>query len=90
MFNKELEQEIMRILKTTNGFVLVKQLCDTLFASESSIRRDLKGLEKRGLVKRNYGGTSLMTNHSNIVTFNHRTRQNIVAKREIAKKQQFL
>lgn len=86
MFNKEREQEIMSILKTTNGFVSVKQFCDTLFASESSIRRDLKALEKRGLVKRNYGGASLMTNHSNIVTFNHRTRQNIAAKREIAKK----
>ena len=86
MFNKEREQEIMSILKTTNGFVSVKQLCDTLFASESSIRRDLKALEKRGLVKRNYGGASLITNHSNIVTFGYRTRQNIAAKREITKK----
>ena len=86
MFNKEREQEIISILKATNGFVSVKHLCDALFASESSIRRDLKALERRGLVKRNYGGASLMTNHSNIVTFNHRTRQNIAAKREIAKK----
>lgn len=86
MFNKEREQEIISILKATNGFVTVKHLCDTLFASESSIRRDLKALEQRGLVKRNYGGASLMTNHSNIVTFNHRTRQNIAAKRNIAKK----
>ena len=86
MLNKEREQEIISILKTTNGFVTVKQLCDTLFASESSIRRDLKALEGRGLIKRNYGGASLMINHSNIVTFNHRTRQNIAAKREIAKK----
>ena len=86
MLNKEREQEIISILKTTNGFVTVKQLCDTLFASESSIRRDLKALEGRGLIKRNYGGASLMINHSNIVTFNNRTRQNIAAKREIAKK----
>ena len=57
-----------------------------MFASESSIRRDLKALEKRGLVKRNYGGASLITNHSNIVTFGYRTRQNIAAKREITKK----
>lgn len=86
MLNKEREQEIMSILKTTNGFVSVKQLCDTLFASESSVRRDLKSLEDRGLVKRSYGGASLVTNYSNIVTFNHRTRQNIAAKRDIAKK----
>lgn len=85
MLNKEREQEILRIVKV-RGFVSVKQLCDTLFASESSIRRDLKALEQRGLVKRSYGGASLETNHSHIVTFNHRTRQNTVAKREIAQK----
>lgn len=86
MLNKEREQEIMSILKTTNGFVTVKQLCEALFASESSIRRDLKSLEEHGLVKRSYGGASLIVNFSNIVTFNHRTRQNTKAKREIAKK----
>lgn len=37
MHNKEREQEILSILKTVNGFVSTKQLCDTLFASESSI-----------------------------------------------------
>lgn len=86
MLNKEREQEILSILKLTSGFVSVKYLCDTLFASESSIRRDLKALEERGLVKRSYGGASLVTNFSNIVTFNHRTRQNTTAKRQIAQK----
>ena len=85
MLNKEREQEILGILKL-NGFVSVKQLCDALFASESSIRRDLKSLEARGVVKRSYGGASLENNFSNIVTFNHRTRQNVKQKREIAKK----
>lgn len=86
MLNKEREQEIVNILKTNNGFVSVKQLCETLFASESSIRRDLKSLEQKGLVKRSYGGASAQTNFSNIVTFNRRTRQNANAKRDIAKK----
>ena len=86
MLNREREQEIVNILKMTNGFVTVKQLCDALFASESSIRRDLKALEERGLVKRSYGGASLTVNFSNIVTFNHRTRQNAKAKREITAK----
>ncbi len=85
MLNKEREQEILGILKL-NGFASVKQLCDTLFASESSIRRDLKALEERGLVKRSYGGASLENNFSNIVTFNHRTRRNVKQKRDIAKK----
>ena len=86
MHNREREQEILNILKSSNGFVSTKQLCDTLFTSESSIRRDLKSLEERRLVKRSYGGASLESNFSNIVTFNNRTKQNANAKREIAKK----
>lgn len=86
MLNKEREQEILKILKMTNGYVTVKHLCDTLYSSESSIRRDLTSLEKRGLVKRSYGGATLETSHSSIVTFNHRTQQNMQAKRLIAKK----
>ena len=50
MLNRERELEIITILEGTNGFVTVKRLCDALFASESSIRRDLKSLEKRGLI----------------------------------------
>lgn len=86
MLHKEREQEILNLLKQSNGFISVKQLCERLFASESSIRRDLKALEERGLVKRSYGGASLMANFSAIVTFNHRTRQNAKEKRAIAEK----
>ena len=86
MHNREREQEILNILKTANGFVSTKQLCDTLFASESSIRRDLKALEEQNLIKRSYGGAMPAMNVSNIVTFNYRTKQNIEAKREIAQK----
>ena len=59
MHNREREQEILNILKAANGFVSTKQFSDTLFASESSIRRDLKSLEEHGLVKRSYGGATL-------------------------------
>lgn len=86
MLNREREQEIINILKDKNGFVTVKELCRLLFASESSIRRDLKTLEERGLVKRSYGGATAVMNFSNISTFSQRTRENIVAKREIAQK----
>lgn len=86
MLNKEREQQILNILKSTDGFKTVKELCETLFSSESSIRRDLKVLEERGLVKRAHGGATLATNFSNIATFNQRTRENITAKRQIAQK----
>lgn len=86
MLNREREREILSILKSANAFVTVRQLCESLYASESSIRRDLKALEARGLVKRSYGGAELENNYSNIVTFNCRTRQNMDAKRKIAQK----
>ena len=57
-----------------------------LFASESSIRRDLRALEEQKLVKRSHGGIFPITNNSNIVTFNKRTKLNADAKRAIAKK----
>ena len=86
MLNKEREQEIVNILKQEGGFVSVRELCRALFASESSIRRDLKSLEQQGLVKRSYGGAAPLTSFSGVVTFNHRTRQNAGAKRQIAQK----
>lgn len=86
MHNKERELEILNILKETNGFVTTQQLCDRLFASESSIRRDLRALEAQKLVKRSYGGVLPITNNSNIVTFNKRTKLNAEAKQDIAKK----
>lgn len=86
MHNREREQEILNILKKQSSFVSTKLLCEVLFTSESSVRRDLKNLEKQGLVKRSYGGVTIATNISNIVTFNHRIQQNVSAKRDIANK----
>ncbi len=86
MLNKIREQEILNILRVQGGFVTTKSLCEQLYASESSIRRDLKSLELKGLVRRAYGGAEPIESNQNIVTFNHRTRQNESEKREIAKK----
>lgn len=86
MLNKIREQEIMNILRTQSGFVTTKSLCEQLYASESSIRRDLKALEEKGLIRRAYGGAEPVVGTQKIVTFNHRTRQNEKAKRNIAKK----
>jgi len=86
MLSKEREQEIVNIMKDCGGFVTVRHLCGALYVSESSIRRDLKALEARGIVKRAYGGAELVNGFSGIVTFNFRTQQNVIAKRAIAKK----
>lgn len=86
MQKNEREREIITILKNENGFISVKELCQKLFASESSIRRDLTALENRGIVKRTYGGAELITNFSNVISFDKRFHHNIEAKKIIAKK----
>ena len=86
MMNNERKREIINILKSENGYITVKELCALLYASESSIRRDLTALENNGLIKRTYGGAELITGFSNVVSFNHRTNQNIDAKKIIARK----
>lgn len=86
MLNKERELEIINILNTSGGFVSVKRLCDELYASESSIRRDLKKLENRQIIKRIYGGAELITKHSQISAFAIRIHKNSAAKTIIAEK----
>ena len=86
MLKGEREQEILGALKESGGFVTVKNLCQKLYASESSIRRDLADMEKKGLIQRSYGGAELTTNYSRIAAFNLRYTQNSAAKKRIAMK----
>ena len=86
MLKTEREHEIINILKGKKGFVTVKELCERLFASESSIRRDLTALANKGMIKKTYGGAEIVTNFSNVVDFSKRTHHNITAKKIIAKK----
>lgn len=86
MLKGERQQQILAILKEADGFVSVGRLCETLYASESSIRRDLCRMEQQGLVKRTYGGAEAVTNPSGIPAFDYRYGQNAAAKKEIAEK----
>ncbi len=86
MLKNERKREIMNILKNQDGFITVKELCTRLYASESSIRRDLTALENLGFVKRTYGGAELITNFSNVISFNKRAAHSVDAKKTIAKK----
>lgn len=86
MQKNEREREIINILKNEDRFITVKELCKKLFTSESSIRRDLTALENRGIVKRTYGGAELITNFSNVISFDKRYYHSIEAKKVIAKK----
>ncbi len=86
MLKNEREREIIYILKNQDGFVTVDELCKKLYASPSSIRRDLTVLENRGIVKRTHGGAELITNFSSVTAFVKRSHHNIEAKKMIAKK----
>ena len=86
MLKTEREREIISMMKDSDGFLTVKELCQKLYASESSIRRDLTTLEHKGILKKTYGGAELITNYSNVVAFNKRAHHNIEAKKTIAKK----
>ncbi|MBR5156229.1 MAG: DeoR/GlpR transcriptional regulator [Clostridia bacterium] len=86
MLKNEREREIINILKNEDGFITVKELCERLYASESSIRRDLTILENRGIIARTYGGAELVKNFSNVISFNKRSHHNINEKKLIAKK----
>ena len=85
MFKNEREQEIMKVLDE-NDYVTVRALSDILYTSESSIRRDLSELEKKGFVKRSYGGVEKAKSSAKIIPFSTRVHHNIREKKTIAKK----
>ena len=86
MLKNERQREIINLLKLRDGFATVGELCASLYASESSIRRDLSALEGRGVVRRTHGGAELVTNVSNAIAFDQRAYHNMAAKKAIAKK----
>lgn len=86
MLKNEREREIINLLKNEDGFVTVKTLCEKLYTSESSIRRDLTALEQKGIITKTYGGAELVKSFSNVVSFIKRSHHNINEKRIIAKK----
>lgn len=84
MLKYERAEEILTLLKE-KGHMTVAELCELLYTSESSIRRDLIRLEEKGLVNRHYGGVELKRN-SSIIPFSARTHHNSAAKKSIAQK----
>lgn len=86
MLKTEREREVIEILRETGGFVSTGLLCERLFASASSVRRDLCSLEKEGIVRRVHGGAELCSGLSHVVGFPMRSHHNTEAKKAIAKK----
>lgn len=85
MFNKERINELYMEIQT-KGVVLVKELSIKFNISEDSIRKDLKFLEKEGLITRTYGGAKLKRNYNLYKSIKLRIDENIPQKEIIAKK----
>ena len=58
MLNNERQQQILSCMESKNT-ITVKELTDQLYASPSTIRRDLSELEAQGFLKRIHGGAVL-------------------------------
>ncbi len=72
----------MRIHQTAT----VKELSQLLYASESTIRRDLSELQRKGLLKRMHGGAAVLDDTTHELPLYVREQQNAQAKRIMAEK----
>ncbi len=84
MYKCEREEEIMNLLRQTD-YATVETLSQKMNVSASSIRRDLKNLEERGLVSRSYGGVKAVNSDGRHIPFSLRSHENSVRKKQIAK-----
>ena len=85
MLKNEREQEILTALRSA-GYQTVSQLSRTLYISESTVRRILQQLEKKGQVRRSYGGAELLDTHTHAPSFSARAYDHREEKRIIAGK----
>lgn len=84
MYNNEREKEIMEIL-TRDAYATVEYLAEAVHISPSSIRRDLKRLEMKGLIRRSYGGAELKNSVNRQIPFFLRSHKNTKEKSSVAK-----
>lgn len=84
MLKTQRQNEIINIL-LSRTFASVSELSALLYASESSIRRDLCRLEGYGIVRRSHGGAEIMSRTS-IMPFGARSYDSVTEKNIIAKK----
>lgn len=83
MYGNEREKEIMNLLEQ-NYYVTVDYLAEKIHISPSSIRRDLKRLELKGLIIRSYGGAELNDSVNKQIPFQMRSHQNTQEKSLVA------
>lgn len=85
MVEKERQKQIMDILDR-QGAVSVKQLTAALYVSEATVRRDLCDLERKGMIKRTFGGAVPVSEVNRQIPLLVRESMNSAAKNEICRR----
>ena len=85
MFKTERQNQIYALL-VKEGYISVKNLSESLYTSESSIRRDLIEMEKQGLIRRSYGGAEALNGTVSVLPFKTRSFDYVAEKQKIAVK----
>lgn len=83
--DKHQPERLEKIVKIANEnkFVNVKYLCDLINVSPSTIRRDLRYLEEKGVIKRFHGGASIQKHMR--IPFSEREKVNTEEKGKVAR-----
>lgn len=84
MSRLERQQRILQLLSERQSMT-VKEISDTLFFSESSVRRDVREMAERGLVTHLWGGVMLTGRRSAVVPVSLRDSDHAQRKERIAK-----
>lgn len=83
MLTLQRQEEILEILNK-NKSATVEELSASLLVSGATIRRDLRIMEKQGLIIRSHGGAMPLKSSSEESAFSVREHENIAAKKIIA------
>lgn len=83
MLTIERQNEILDILNRNNS-ATVEELASQLYVSGATIRRDLRQMERQGLIIRSHGGAMPFKSTTEESAFALREQENIVAKKTIA------
>ena len=83
MFLEERQEMIMNML-ARDGKVRVRDLSEKFKVTEDCIRKDLGALEKRGKLKRTYGGAVRIRENSHMIEVSKHRNTDVEAKRRIA------
>ena len=84
MLAYERKKQILDFLRQQGRFVTVEELCENLYASGATIRRDLKELEESRLIRRARGGAILLESSTSEDPLAFRETQNAMKKQIIA------